>query len=82
MLGHEGLESSTRVFRVSSLKVVRIEGPVANIGMPEVTFKELELQATEAANAGIVFAPTMTITQLVEAAVAFDKAKAEDPQKA
>ena len=58
------------------------EGPVANIGMPEVTLEELELQAMEAADAGIVFAPTKTITQLVKEAMAtVGKVREEDPQK-
>ena len=61
---------------------LRNEDPVANIGMPEVTLEELELQAMEAADAGIVFAPAKTITQLVkEATAAVGKVKEEDPQK-
>ncbi|KAI6649004.1 Tigger transposable element-derived protein 4-like [Oopsacas minuta] len=61
---------------------MRNEGPVVNIGMPEVTLEELELQGMEAADAGIVFAPTKTITQVVKEALAtVGKVREEDPQK-
>ncbi|KAI6653885.1 hypothetical protein LOD99_3061 [Oopsacas minuta] len=57
-------------------------GPVANIGMPEVTLEELELQDIEAADAGIVFASAKTITQLVKEAMAtVGKGREEDSQK-
>ena len=85
MLGHKGLESVqprtiSRCF--SKCGFMRNEGPVANIGMPEVTLEELELQAMEAVDAGIVFAPTKTITQLVKESMAtVGKVREEDPQK-
>ena len=61
---------------------LRNESPVANIDMSEATLEELELQAIEAADAEIVFAPAKTITQLVkEATVAVGKVKEEDRQK-
>ena len=58
------------------------EGPVANIETPEATLEELELQAVEAVDPGIVFARAKTITGLVkEATAAVVKVKEEDGQK-
>ncbi|KAI6651288.1 hypothetical protein LOD99_5436 [Oopsacas minuta] len=85
MLGRVSLEQvqSRTISRCfSKCGFMRNEGQVANIGMPEVTLEELELQGMEAADAGIVFALMKTITQLVKEPIAkVGKVREEDPQK-
>ena len=45
----------------SKFGFLRNEGAVANIEMPEATLEQLELQAMEVVDTGIVFAPAKTI---------------------
>ena len=55
MLGNEGwsqVQSRTISRCFSKCGFLRNDGPVANIGMPEVTSEELELQAMETVDAG------------------------------